>query len=212
MPPPTAPPPPLRAGRREWTALAVLALPTLLVSIDVFVLPLALPHLSADLGASATEQLWITDVYGFVLAGVMLTMGTLGDRIGRRRLLLVGATGFAAASVLAAFSATPAMLVARTARESLAGASAVAERLDDASASRLLDAARESFLAGMDVALLVVAAILLALGAVVLMMLRGLPPLGRPPAEAGPAGVADAERAADVREPTAPGQEHPWHM
>lgn len=118
---PTAPPP-LRAGRREWTALAVLALPTLLVSIDVFVLLLALPHLSADLGASATEQLWITDVYGFVLAGVMLTMGTLGDRIGRRRLLLIGATGFAAASVLAAFSVTPAMLIAARALLGVAGA------------------------------------------------------------------------------------------
>ena len=83
-----------RAGKREWIGLAVLALPTLLVSIDVFVLLLALPRLSTDLGASSTEQLWIMDVYGFLVAGFLITMGTLGDRIGRRKLLLIGAAGF----------------------------------------------------------------------------------------------------------------------
>jgi MFS transporter, DHA2 family, multidrug resistance protein len=85
---------PARAGRREWIALAVLALPTLLVSIDVYTLLLALPHLTADVGASSVEQLWITDIYGFMLAGFLITMGTLGDRIGRRKLLLIGAAGF----------------------------------------------------------------------------------------------------------------------
>ncbi len=70
-----------RAGRREWIGLAVLALPTLLVSIDVFVMLLALPHLSADLRAGSTEQLWIMDIYGFMIAGFLITMGTLGDRI-----------------------------------------------------------------------------------------------------------------------------------
>ncbi|GAA3474198.1 hypothetical protein GCM10018965_087510 [Nonomuraea roseola] len=78
----------------KWIGLAVLALPTLLISIDVFVLLLALPHLSAELGAGSTEQLWIMDIYGFMLAGFLITMGTLGDRIGRRRLLLIGATAF----------------------------------------------------------------------------------------------------------------------
>ncbi|NJA58262.1 MFS transporter [Streptomyces sp. NEAU-H3] len=102
---------PPRAGRREWLGLAALALPTLLVAFDIGVLFLALPHLSADLGASGTEQLWITDIYGFMLAGFMITMGTLGDRIGRRKLLLIGASAFAAASVLAAFSTSPLMLI-----------------------------------------------------------------------------------------------------
>jgi MFS transporter, DHA2 family, multidrug resistance protein len=100
-----------RAGRREWIGLAVLALPTFLVSIDVFVLLLALPHLSADLGASNTEQLWIMDSYGFMLAGFMITMGTVGDRIGRRKLLLIGAVAFGVASVVAAFSVSPEMLI-----------------------------------------------------------------------------------------------------
>jgi hypothetical protein len=63
----------------------------MLLSLDISVLFLALPHLSADLGASSTEQLWVSDVYGFMLAGFLVTMGTLGDRIGRRRLLLTGA-------------------------------------------------------------------------------------------------------------------------
>src|SRR5258705_3337646 len=101
-----------RAGKREWTGLAVLALPTLLVSIDVFVLLLALPKLSADLHADSTEQLWILDVYGFLLSGFMITMGTLGDRIGRRRLLLMGATRFGLASIAAADSTSPEMLIA----------------------------------------------------------------------------------------------------
>ncbi|MDN3351019.1 MFS transporter [Actinomadura sp. DC4] len=111
-----------RAGRREWVGLAVLALPTLLVSIDVFVLLLALPRLSTDLDASSTEQLWIMDVYGFMVAGFLITMGTLGDRIGRRRLLLIGAAGFGAASVLAAYSTSAPMLIAARALLGIAGA------------------------------------------------------------------------------------------
>ena len=90
---------PARAGRREWIGLAVLALPTLLLSLDMSVLYLALPQLSADLGADRTEQLWIMDIYGFMIAGFLITMGTLGDRIGRRRLLLIGAAAFGVASV-----------------------------------------------------------------------------------------------------------------
>jgi DHA2 family multidrug resistance protein-like MFS transporter len=73
-----------RAGRREWIGLAVLALPCLLYSMDVTVLFLALPKLSADLRPSSTQLLWITDIYGFLLASLPITMGTLGDRIGRR--------------------------------------------------------------------------------------------------------------------------------
>jgi DHA2 family multidrug resistance protein-like MFS transporter len=110
------------ATRREWAGLAVLALPTLLVSIDVFVLLLALPRLSQDLHASSTQQLWISDIYGFLLAGFLVTMGTIGDRIGRRRMLLAGATAFGAASVLAAYSSSPGMLIAARAVLGIAGA------------------------------------------------------------------------------------------
>ncbi|WP_163511336.1 MFS transporter [Fodinicola acaciae] len=110
------------SDKKAWIGLAVLALPSLLVSIDVFVMLLALPRLSADLGASSTEQLWIMDVYGFLLSGFMITMGTLGDRIGRRKLLLIGSAAFAAASVMAAFSVSPLMLIAARAVLGIAGA------------------------------------------------------------------------------------------
>jgi len=72
-----------RAGRREWLGLAVLVLPTLLLALDMTVLHLAAPHLSADLEPSSSELLWILDIYGFMVAGFLITMGTLGDRIGR---------------------------------------------------------------------------------------------------------------------------------
>ncbi|MFV2194660.1 MFS transporter [Nocardiopsis sp. LOL_012] len=118
----TAPRTAVGAGRREWTGLAVLALPTLLLSVDVSVLYLALPHLSRDLGPSATEQLWIMDIYGFMIAGFLITMGTLGDRVGRRRLLLTGAALFGLASVLAAYSVSAEMLIAARAALGIAGA------------------------------------------------------------------------------------------
>jgi MFS transporter, DHA2 family, multidrug resistance protein len=87
-----------RAGRREWVALGVLALPLLLVSMDVSILYFAVPEISRDLHASATQQLWIFDVYGFVLAGLLITMGAVADRIGPRRLLLIGAAAFSLTS------------------------------------------------------------------------------------------------------------------
>jgi MFS transporter, DHA2 family, multidrug resistance protein len=90
-----------RATRREWIGLAVLALPCLLYAMDLTVLNLAVPRLSADLRPSSTQLLWIVDIYGFTLAGSLITMGALGDRIGRRRLLLAGAAAFGVASVLA---------------------------------------------------------------------------------------------------------------
>jgi MFS transporter, DHA2 family, multidrug resistance protein len=102
---------PFRAGRREWVGLAVIALPCLLYSMDLTVLYLAVPSLTADLEPTSSELLWITDVYGFFLAGFLITMGTLGDRIGRRRLLLIGAAAFGATSVLAAFSTSVEMLI-----------------------------------------------------------------------------------------------------
>jgi DHA2 family multidrug resistance protein-like MFS transporter len=111
-----------KAGRREWTGLAVIALPCMLYSMDLTVLNLAVPALSADLKPGGTELLWIVDIYGFMVAGCLITMGTLGDRIGRRRLLLIGAAAFGAASVLAAFSASAGMLIASRAQLGVAAA------------------------------------------------------------------------------------------
>src|SRR6476659_5321361 len=86
-----------RAGTREWIGLAVLALPCLLYSMDLTVLHLAVPRLTQDLKPSSVQLLWIIDVYGFLVAGSLITAGTLGDRIGRRRILLIGAGMFGAA-------------------------------------------------------------------------------------------------------------------
>ncbi|MFF7357871.1 MULTISPECIES: MFS transporter [Streptomyces] len=111
-----------RAGRREWTALAVLMLPLLLVSMDVSVLYFAIPAISADLAPSGTQQLWIFDIYAFVLAGLLMTMGSLGDRIGRRRLLLTGAAAFGAASLVAAYANSAETLIAARAVLGVGGA------------------------------------------------------------------------------------------
>ncbi|WP_232668747.1 MFS transporter [Pseudonocardia sp. TRM90224] len=111
-----------RATLRTWLGLVVLLLPGLFVSMDLSVLYYALPALSADLRPTAGQMLWILDVYGFVLAGLLITAGTVGDRIGRRRLLLIGAVLFAAASVAAAFATSPEWLIAARAVLGVAGA------------------------------------------------------------------------------------------
>jgi DHA2 family multidrug resistance protein-like MFS transporter len=111
-----------KAGRREWIGLAVIALPCLLYSMDLTVLNLAVPHISAALEPSATQLLWIVDIYGFLLAGALITMGTLGDRIGRRKLLMIGAVGFGLASIFAAFSTSAEMLIAARALLGLSAA------------------------------------------------------------------------------------------
>jgi MFS transporter, DHA2 family, multidrug resistance protein len=113
---------PPKAGRREWIGLAVLALACLLYVMDLTVLHLAVPSLSADLQPSSSQLLWIIDIYGFMVAGFLITMGTLGDRIGRRKLLLIGAAAFGVVSVFAAFSTTPEMLIASRALLGVAGA------------------------------------------------------------------------------------------
>jgi DHA2 family multidrug resistance protein-like MFS transporter len=110
------------AGRREWIGLAVLVLAGLLLSVDGSVLFLALPRLSLALKVDSTQQLWITDVYGFMLAGFLVTMGRLGDLIGRRRVLLIGAACFGLFSVLAAYSTSAAMLIVARALLGVAGA------------------------------------------------------------------------------------------
>ncbi|WP_282944562.1 MFS transporter [Cellulomonas endometrii] len=107
---------------RPWAVLVVLMLPVLLISVDNTVLSFALPSITAALGASGSELLWIVDAYPLMLAGLLVPMGSLGDRVGRRRLLLVGATGFALVSLLAAWSASPAMLIASRALLGVFGA------------------------------------------------------------------------------------------
>ncbi|MFF7990856.1 MFS transporter [Kitasatospora xanthocidica] len=111
-----------RAGIREWTALGVLALPALLITLDNTVLHLAVPHLSADIHPSGLQLLWIVDIYSFLIAGLLIIAGTLGDRVGRRRLLLIGAAGFGAASLLTAFSRNTEMLILSRALLGIAGA------------------------------------------------------------------------------------------
>jgi DHA2 family multidrug resistance protein-like MFS transporter len=122
--PTTTDPPAARitAGRKEWIGLAVIALPCLLYAMDLTVLYLAVPSISRDLAPSSAQLLWITDVYGFLLAGFLIPMGTLGDRIGRRRLLLIGAGVFGAVSLAAAFSVSAPMLIASRALLGVAGA------------------------------------------------------------------------------------------
>lgn len=113
---------PAPSPARQWLVLAVLLLPVLIISIDNTVLGFAVPELSEDLAPTSSQLLWIVDVYAFVLAGFLIPMGTFGDRIGRRRLLVWGAAGFGVASALAAFSTTPEMLIGARALLGFAGA------------------------------------------------------------------------------------------
>ncbi|MER5640375.1 MFS transporter [Kitasatospora sp. NPDC002227] len=110
------------AGRREWTGLAVLLLPTLVIAMDMGVLFFAVPFISTDLRPSGTQQLWIMDMYSFLLAGLLIPMGALGDRIGRRKLLMLGAGGFLAASLLAATAHDASGLIAARALLGVTGA------------------------------------------------------------------------------------------
>ena len=100
------------SARLRWLALAVLMLPVLLVAIDNTVLAFAVPAISEALRPTGEQLLWIIDIYPLVLAGLLVPMGSLGDRFGRRRLLLIGATGFAAISAVAAFVPTAGALIA----------------------------------------------------------------------------------------------------
>ncbi len=112
----------IKATRREWIGLLILVLPTLLVSMDMTVTYLALPVLSAALKPTSAELLWITDIFGFLEAGLLVVMGALGDRIGLRKLLISGAFAFTLASVFAAFSPTPFWLIIARAVMGIAGA------------------------------------------------------------------------------------------
>lgn len=111
-----------KATRKEWLGLAVIALPCLLYAMDLTVLNLAIPRISEELKPASSELLWIVDIYGFMVAGMLITMGTLGDIIGRRKLLLIGASAFGIASLLAAFSTSAEMLILNRAILGVAGA------------------------------------------------------------------------------------------
>lgn len=111
-----------RAGRREWIGLIVLALACLVYAMDLTVLHLAVPMISAELQPTSSQLLWIIDIYGFLVAGLLITMGTLGDRIGRRRMLMFGAAAFALVSVIAAFAPTAELLIVCRALLGIAGA------------------------------------------------------------------------------------------
>ena len=109
-------------GLRAWAALAVLTLAVTLLAIDSTVLALAIPSLSADLSPTASQLLWIGDIYSFTLAGLLVTMGNVADRIGRRRLLLIGTFGFGTASIMAAFAPSAGALIAARALLGVGGA------------------------------------------------------------------------------------------
>ncbi len=111
-----------KATRREWIGLAVLTLACVLYVMDLTVLDLAVPRMSESLKPSNAQLLWIIDVYGFMVAGSLITMGTLGDRIGRRKLLMIGAAAFGITSTIAAFSTSPEMLIVSRALMGIAGA------------------------------------------------------------------------------------------
>lgn len=112
----------LHSCMRAWAGFALLALPTMLLGMDLTLLHLLMPAIALDLQPSTTQALWILDAYGFLIAGFLLTMGWLGDRVGRRRLLMFGLTGFALASIAAAFAISAGMLIAARAALGIAGA------------------------------------------------------------------------------------------
>ena len=120
---------PPRATVRQWLGLAVLLLPVTLMTADLGVLWLATPYLAADLRPSSAQLLWITDVYGFLTAGTLVIMGTLGDRLGRRRLLMAGSAGFLLASLLAAYAPNAGTLIAARALLGVAGAAVLPSTL-----------------------------------------------------------------------------------
>ncbi|WP_149263588.1 MFS transporter [Actinomadura sp. K4S16] len=112
----------MNSSARKWGTFAICLLVALVPNIDLTALNQAVPHLSADLHPSATQILWIADAYGFALAGLLITMGGVGDRIGHKRLLLIGTAVFAAASAVTAYAPSAELLIAARALLGVAGA------------------------------------------------------------------------------------------
>lgn len=116
---PTQAPP---AGRRQWIALAVLAVALGLVVLDGTIVGVSLPVIIADLKLSLTDAEWVNSLYSVVFAALLLTSGRLGDHFGRRTLLLLGIVGFVGGSVLAALSGGAAELIGARALQGVGGA------------------------------------------------------------------------------------------
>ena len=108
---------------QRWLILAIISSALFLIVIDMTVLYTALPTLTRELQASASEKLWIVNSYALVVSGLLLGMGTLSDRLGHKRLFIAGLAIFGVASLCAAFSPTPGWLIA--ARSLLAVGAAV---------------------------------------------------------------------------------------
>ncbi|NGO79487.1 MFS transporter [Streptomyces sp. YC504] len=114
--------PPDTTGLRAWLGLAVILGPVLLVSMDGSILFLAMPRISQDLSPSADQALWILDSYGFAVGALLVAFGSIGDRYGRLRLLMAGATVFGLGSAGAAFAPNPELLIACRTLMGVAGA------------------------------------------------------------------------------------------
>ncbi|MCI0543024.1 MAG: MFS transporter, partial [Actinobacteria bacterium] len=108
--------------RRRWATLAVLSLSLVIIGLDNTILNVALPTLVRELGASASELQWMVDAYVLVFAGLLLTMGALGDRFGRKLALNAGLVVFGVASVAAALADTAGGLIAARAVMGVGGA------------------------------------------------------------------------------------------
>jgi DHA2 family multidrug resistance protein-like MFS transporter len=150
-------------SRRPGLALALLALPSLLIAVDISVLTVALPRMAADLHPSPAGLLWMNDIYGFMVGGTMITMGAIGDRIGRRRLIVICSAVFALASAVAAFSVAPWMVIVTRAVMGVAGAAIMPASMaligqifpDPKKSVQAMGAYMTCFLAGMAVAPLI---------------------------------------------------------
>ncbi|MEU0063244.1 MFS transporter, partial [Streptomyces albidoflavus] len=102
----------VESARRRWLLLAVVSAGLLLITLDNSILYAALPTLVEELGASSAQSLWIINAYPVVMAGLLLGSGTLGDRVGHRRMFLTGLVVFGVASLAAALSPAPEALIA----------------------------------------------------------------------------------------------------
>ena len=100
-----------KAGAKQWWGLAILVIPSTLLFMMLTILFLAAPNLAADLNPTSTQLLWILDIYGFVMAGFLVAMGVLGDRVGKRLLMVIGAILFAAVSIAASLTTIPELMI-----------------------------------------------------------------------------------------------------
>jgi DHA2 family multidrug resistance protein-like MFS transporter len=148
-----------KASAREWVGLAAISLACMLYSMDLTILNLAVPAIAADLHPTASQLLWIIDIYGFMVAGFLMVMGALGDRFGRRLMLMIGAAVFGLMSVAAAFAQSAEQLIAARAFLGIAGATLAPSTLSLIS-NMFLDDRERTFAISMWIASFSVGAIL----------------------------------------------------